>query len=60
MTADNLKPEEFFGMLNAIRDEGSVNPIAYAPTFLREEFGLSRSDARTVVLAWMKSFRSNT
>ena len=44
---------EYYGYLNALRDSGVVNMFGAGP-YLQEQFGLSRSEARTIVIAWMK------
>ena len=46
---------EYYGYLNALRDSGVVNMFGAGP-YLQEQFGLSRSEARTIVIAWMKQY----
>jgi hypothetical protein len=46
---------EYYGYLNALRDSGIVNMFG-AGAYLREQFGLSRSEARTILTAWMKQY----
>ena len=46
---------EYYGYLNALRDSGVVNMFGAGP-YLQEQFGLSRSEARTIVIAWMEQY----
>ena len=46
---------EYYGYLNALKDSGVVNMFGAGP-YLQEQFGLSRSEARTIVIAWMKQY----
>ena len=46
---------EYYGYLNALRDSGVVNMFGAGP-YLQEQFGLSRSEARTILIAWMKQY----
>ena len=46
---------EYYEYLNALRDSGVVNMFGAGP-YLQEQFGLSRSEARTIVIAWMKQY----
>ena len=46
---------EYYDYLNALRDSGVVNMFGAGP-YLQEQFGLSRSEARTIVIAWMKQY----
>ncbi len=52
MTIDKSATDEF---LNALRESGVINMFAAGP-YLTAEFGLTRKEARTVLLAWMASF----
>jgi hypothetical protein len=46
---------EYYGYLDALRDSGVVNMFG-AGAYLQEQFGLSRSEARTIVIAWMNQY----
>ncbi len=46
---------EYYDYLNALRDSGVVNMFG-AGAYLQEQFGLSRSEARTIVIAWMNQY----
>ena len=53
---EDFKPEDYFEVLTAVRDEGSINPLS-AGQFLQDEYDLTRSQARAAIVAWMHSFR---
>jgi hypothetical protein len=46
---------EYFDYLVELRDSGETNMWGAAP-YLETAFGLSRSDARKVLIAWIESF----
>jgi len=46
---------EEFEYLNELRESGETNMFG-AGRYLQNDFGLSRYEARDIVLAWMKSF----
>ena len=46
---------EYYGYLDALRDSGVVNMFG-AGAYLQDQFGLSRSEARTIVIAWMNQY----
>lgn len=46
---------EEFEYLNALRESGETNMFG-AGRYLQNDFGLSKYEARDIVLAWMKSF----
>jgi hypothetical protein len=46
---------EYYGYLDALRDSGVVNMFG-AGAYLREQFGLSRSEARNILIAWMNQY----
>jgi len=48
---------EYYEYLNALRDSGVVNMYG-AGAYLQDKFGLSRVEARTIVIAWMKQYKS--
>jgi hypothetical protein len=48
---------EYYEYLNALRESGAVNMFGAGP-YLQDEFGVSRSEARTIVLAWMEQYKS--
>jgi hypothetical protein len=47
--------EQYYSYLNDLRDSGVTNMFGASP-YLQEEFGLSRYEAKTVLMSWMKSF----
>ena len=47
--------DEHYEYLMELRDSGVTNMFGAAP-YLQEVFGLSRSEARAVLLEWMESF----
>lgn len=47
--------EEVNVYLNALRESGAINMFGAAP-YIEEEFGVSRTEAKTLLLNWMKSF----
>ena len=48
--------ETLFEYLDALRDSGVTNMFG-AGAYLQDAFGLSRYEAKDVVLAWMETFR---
>jgi hypothetical protein len=48
---------EYYEYLNALRGSGVVNMWG-AGAYLQDQFGLSRTEARTIVIAWMKQYKS--
>jgi len=48
--------EKYFSYLNVLRDSGVTNMFGASP-YLQNEFGLSRSEAKKVLAAWMNSFK---
>lgn len=48
--------EEYFEYLNELRESGVTNMFG-AGKFLEYEFGVSRYEAKDIVLAWMKQFK---
>ena len=42
--------------LDDLRDSGEINMFG-APAVLQEEFGVSREQARQIVIAWMEDFK---
>ena len=47
---------EYYEYLDALRESGVVNMFG-AGAYLQDEFGLSRTEARTIVIAWMSQYR---
>ena len=47
--------QEYFAYLDALRESGVTNMFGAAP-YLMDEYGLSRSEARTVLMSWMQNF----
>ena len=46
---------EYYEYLDALRESGGVNMFG-AGAYLQEQFGLSRSEARTILIAWMNQY----
>jgi hypothetical protein len=53
MNEEQMK--EYFDYLVELRDSGATNMWGAAP-YLETAFGLSHSDARKVLIAWIESF----
>jgi hypothetical protein len=51
-----MMTSEHSDFLMDLRESGETNMFGAAP-YLQEEFGLSRSDARAILIEWMESFR---
>ena len=49
--------QEYFAYLESLRDSGVTNMFGAAP-FLQHQFGLSKQEAKEVLLEWMNSYRS--
>jgi len=45
----------YFRFLDDLRGSGETNMFGAGP-FIQSEFGLTRSDAREVVMEWMRTF----
>ena len=50
-----MNKEEYFDYLDGIRDSGIVNMFGAGP-YLQDAFGLSRYEARDILLEWMNTF----
>ena len=48
---------EYYEYLNALRESGVVNMFG-AGAYLEDQFGLSKSEARTILIAWMEQYKS--
>ena len=49
--------QDAFEFLNMLRESGVTNMFGAAP-FLQHQFGLSKQEAKEVLLEWMNSYRS--
>ena len=47
--------KQYFDYLEILRKSGVTNMFGAAP-YLQQEFGLTRQDAREVLMAWMKTY----
>lgn len=47
--------EEYFEYLDMLRESGVTNMFGATP-YLVEEFGLSKAEARKILLEWMRTF----
>jgi len=48
--------KEYFDYLVSLRDSGVTNMMGAGP-YLEREFGLSRYEAKDILLEWFESFR---
>ena len=48
---------EFYEYLDALRDSGGVNMFG-AGAYLQDQFDLSKSEARDILIAWMEQYKS--
>lgn len=46
---------EYFSYLNVLRESGRTNMFG-AGAYLMDEFGLTRQEARKVLMEWMRSY----
>jgi hypothetical protein len=51
--------DEHLAYLDALRESGVTNVFG-APPYLQEEFGLSRAEARAILVYWMETFGRET
>ena len=51
-----MNKEAIFKYLEALRDSGAINMWG-AGAYLERDFGLSRREAKTMLLDWFESFR---
>ena len=49
------KQEQVNDYLDALRDSGATNMFGAAP-YIVEEFGVSRNEAKQLLLNWMQTF----
>ena len=47
--------DTYYQFLDELRESGQTNMFGAGP-YLQEEFGMTRAEAKEVVLTWMKSF----
>ena len=50
-----MDKQQYFNFLDILRETGVTNMFG-APMYLVDEFGLSRSEARTITKEWMEQF----
>ena len=48
--------QEYFSYLDVLRETGVTNMFGASP-YLQQEFGLTRYEAKDILLAWMNSFK---
>jgi hypothetical protein len=53
MNEEQMK--EYFDYLVELRDSGETNMYGAAP-YIQREFGISRTEARKILVAWIDSF----
>lgn len=53
--AESKKMSEYFSYLNVLRESGRTNMFG-AGAYLMDEFGLTRQEARKVLMEWMRSY----
>lgn len=51
-----MAESNYFELLNVIRDSGVMN-MAAAPQLLRDEFGLSKNEARRIFKLWIEHLK---
>ena len=51
----NEQTKEYFDYLVELRDSGETNMWGAAP-YIQREFGVSHSEAKDILLAWIESF----
>lgn len=49
--------QHYYDYLEGVRDSGGINMFA-APSLLREAYDLSRSEAQSIALEWMRSYKN--
>lgn len=54
----NESKEEIFTFLNYVRETGAVNMFE-GGRLIQEQYGLSRYEARDILLEWMKTYPRN-
>lgn len=50
---------KYYDYLNELRDSGEINMWGASP-YLQEEFDLTRQEAKSIFLAWIRSFNSTS
>lgn len=55
MSIEEFK-QDYFDYLVELRDRGVTNMYAAGP-YLEDEFDLSRSEAKKVLVSWLESFK---
>ena len=55
----DIVKDEYLAYLDDLRDAGATNMFG-AGSYLQEEFGLEKRDARTILYYWMETFRTKT
>lgn len=56
---DRYDPSEYFWHLDRLRESGKINMFG-APRWLRDNFGLSKEEARYVFLEWTKTYMARS
>jgi hypothetical protein len=51
-----MMTKEHSEFLKALRDSGVTNMFGAAP-YIQEQFGVSRQEARQILVEWMESFK---
>ena len=51
-----IEKQEYFEYLEMLRESGETNMFGASP-YLQQAFGLSRYDAKDVLLEWMKTYK---
>jgi predicted aconitase len=52
---EKVMKEDYFQFLDTLRESGITNMFGATP-YLIDEFGLSKSEARDILVSWMESF----
>jgi hypothetical protein len=51
-----IEKQEYFEYLEMLRESGETNMFGASP-YLQQAFGLSRYEAKDVLLEWMKTYK---
>lgn len=55
----NYTKETYYNFLDNLRESGQINMFGAAPV-LQEVYGLTRLEAREIVLNWMEDYMGDT
>ena len=52
---NDMTMQEYFSFLDVLRETGVTNMFGAAP-YIVDQFGVTRTEAREILLAWMEQF----